>query len=49
MDELFNDSELINGHKFVKLKYVIIWKKALGRDKDKRDVELIKDYLKNGE
>lgn len=45
-NELFNDSELIDGHRFVKLKYVLIWKKTFGRDKDKEDVKLIKIYLK---
>jgi predicted nucleotidyltransferase len=43
--ELFRDSELINRRRFVRLKYVILWKEAFNRDKDKKDLILIKEYL----
>jgi hypothetical protein len=42
---LFKSSELIKGHRYVNMEYLIKWKKALSRDKDKRDLELIKNYL----
>jgi len=39
--------EMIDGLPFVDLKYILFFKKKLGRDKDKEDVKLINDYLKN--
>ena len=43
---LFKNSELIKRHRFVNMKYLIKWKKALGRDKDKKDLQLIEKYLR---
>ena len=43
--ELFKKSDLIKGHRFVNLKLVIIWKEKFGREKDKKDIELIKKYM----
>ncbi len=42
-----NKSEIINGVPFVKLNEVLIGKKKGTRDKDKKDVELIENYLRN--
>lgn len=47
VDILFKDCDIINGIRYVKLKYVIQWKETYSRDKDKKDVALIKDYEKN--
>jgi hypothetical protein len=41
---LIDDADVFEGVRFVKLKYVLAWKKILGREKDKRDIELIKEY-----
>ena len=40
------EADIIDGLPFVKLKYTIEWKQLLNRDKDRRDVELIRAYLK---
>lgn len=45
IDELIDDCEIIEGFPFIKLKYVLIWKKHINRDKDKKDVKLIENYL----
>ena len=42
---LINDAEIFEGVRFVKLKYVLAWKKAFGRDKDKKDVQLIEKHI----
>ena len=46
INHLIDSAEKIAGYKFVKLEYVLAWKETMGRDKDKKDVELIKKYLK---
>lgn len=46
MDALIDDADVIEGYRFVKLKYVVEWKKANGREKDLRDVELIEEFLR---
>lgn len=46
IDEIIDDSETIDGLPFVKLKYVRQWKEGMGREKDKKDIELIDEYLK---
>jgi len=46
-EKLIKEAELIDGLPFVKLEYVIKWKKISGREKDLNDIELIKEYLKN--
>ena len=46
MDALIDDADVIEGYRFVKLKYVLDWKKGNGREKDLRDVALIEAYLK---
>jgi hypothetical protein len=46
MGKVISDSETIQGYPFVKLKYVIEWKKKFGREKDKEDVKRIEAFLK---
>jgi len=45
INEMIDTAEIINGLPFVKLEYVIAWKKFMGRDKDKNDLKLIETYL----
>jgi len=44
-EELIRNAEVIDGVPFIRLNELIKFKKALGRDKDKKDVELIEQYL----
>ncbi|HLC97779.1 MAG TPA: hypothetical protein VJC21_03300 [Candidatus Nanoarchaeia archaeon] len=46
VDGLIAGAEIIDGIPFVKLRYVIELKKKMGREKDKRDLVLIDNYLK---
>lgn len=46
-EALIKSSDVIKGVRFVNLKNVIKWKKAYNREKDKKDIKLIKEYLKN--
>jgi len=41
---LIDDADIFGRIRFVKLKYILEWKKAHGREKDKRDVMLINRY-----
>ena len=43
---LIDSADIIQGFKFVKLEYVLEWKRFLNRDKDLKDIKLIKNYLK---
>ena len=45
--ELIKDSEIIDGLSFVKIKYVLEWKKLSTREKDIKDVKIIEKFLKN--
>jgi len=45
-EKLIKDADIINGIRFVKLEYVLKWKKAMNRPKDRKDVSLIEKYLK---
>ncbi len=47
IDEMIDTAEIINDYPFVKLEYVIEWKRNLGREKDKNDINLIEEYLRN--
>lgn len=47
IQELIKDSEVINGIPFVKLEYVLKWKKINNLEKDLKDIKIIEDYLKN--
>lgn len=44
-DHLIETAEVIDGLPFVRLEYVLEWKKQMGREKDKQDVILIEKYL----
>lgn len=46
-EELIKRGEIIKGFRFVSLKDIIEWKKKMGREKDLKDIELVKGYLKN--
>lgn len=46
VNNLIDDSDIFEGVKFVKLKYVLEWKKKYGRKKDQKDVQLIEEYMK---
>ncbi|KKQ34417.1 MAG: hypothetical protein US52_C0060G0006 [candidate division WS6 bacterium GW2011_GWA2_37_6] len=45
IEEMINTAEIINELPFVQLKYVLEWKESMGREKDKKDIELINKYL----
>ena len=45
INEIIDGAEIIEELPFVQLKYVVEWKSKFGREKDKRDVELIKKYI----
>ncbi len=47
VNELIDDADIFEAIRFVKLKYMISWKEKRGQEKDKTDLELIKDYLKS--
>ena len=44
-DKIIKDSEIINNLPFAKLKYVIKWKQNRNKEKDKKHLKLIKEYL----
>ncbi|MDP2856193.1 MAG: hypothetical protein Q8N90_03725 [bacterium] len=43
--QLIREAEIIDGLPFVKLKYVLKWKKLSGREKDLKDIETIERFL----
>jgi hypothetical protein len=43
--QLINDADVIDGVAFIRLEDVVQWKKACAREKDLKDIELIKTYL----
>lgn len=45
-EEQIDKADLIGGHRYVNLGMIKEFKKALGREKDVRDLELIDNYLK---
>ncbi len=45
MDEVINNSELIEGYPFVTLQDTLSWKKFLNREKDQKDITLVETYL----
>lgn len=47
LEDLLEDSQIVDGVTFVSLEMLIRWKKWSGRDKDIVDVELANKYLKN--
>jgi len=44
-DYLIDEADLINDIKYVKLENVIKWKEQMAREKDLKDIEIIKKYL----
>ena len=44
VNKLIEDADIFKGIRFVKLKYVLAWKKEFGREKDKKDILLINQY-----
>jgi hypothetical protein len=42
---LIDSADIINNYRFVKLEYLIKWKKAMNREKDKTDIKIINDFL----
>ena len=44
-NKVIDRAETIQGFKFIKLDDLIKWKKKMGREKDFKDIELIKEYL----
>lgn len=47
IDVLIDSADIIDGIRFVGLEYILEWKSAMGRDKDKKDVKMILKYLKD--
>ncbi|MDX1536012.1 MAG: hypothetical protein R3346_04605 [Candidatus Spechtbacterales bacterium] len=45
VDKLIDQAELVEGIPFVPLQEVLKWKKAFGREKDKKDIQLIEKYI----
>ncbi|MBU1180187.1 nucleotidyltransferase domain-containing protein [Patescibacteria group bacterium] len=46
IQELIDEAEMIDGIPFVKLEYVIEWKRKNGREKDLKDIETIEKLLR---
>jgi hypothetical protein len=46
VSKLIREAEIIDELPFVRLEYLIKWKKFFGREKDLKDVELIENYEK---
>lgn len=44
--KLIKEAEFINDLPFVKLNYLIQWKKLNAREKDLKDIEVVENYLK---
>jgi len=47
VEEMIREAEIIDGLPFVKLEYLIEWKKFYRREKDLKDVEMIEKFLNN--
>jgi hypothetical protein len=45
--DYINDPDIIEGYPFVKLEYVLEWKESSDRQKDRKQVQIIKEYLNN--
>lgn len=45
IDQLIDEAEIMDEIPFVRLEEVLKWKQAFGREKDKRDIQLIEDFL----
>jgi len=49
IDELIDNADIIEWIRFVKLENVLKWKKVRNMQKDKEDIKLIEDYLREEE
>lgn len=45
-DFLIDQADIISGLRFVKLEYVLKWKRMIDREKDRKDIKLIEEFLK---
>lgn len=45
IDEMIKNADIINDLPFVKLEYVLEWKKSMWREKDLKDIELVNQYI----
>lgn len=45
IDEMIKNCDWVEGFPFMKLSYVVQWKRHLGREKDLRDIALIEELL----
>ncbi len=45
-NELIKSAQIIDGVPFVNLEELLKWKKAANRDKDKKDIKLIEEFLR---
>jgi len=45
INELIDKADIIQGLRFVKLDKVLEWKKKMGREKDLKDIKLIKELI----
>lgn len=46
IQKLINEAEIIDGLSFVKLEYVVEWKRQNGRKKDLKDIETVEGFLR---
>jgi hypothetical protein len=46
VQNIIDKAEIIDGLTFVRLEEVLKWKKMMNREKDKKDVEIIENYLR---
>ena len=47
VNQMIDNADIIKGIRFVKLKSIIKWKREMNRDKDRIDIKLIEEYIKN--
>ena len=45
VEEKIDHATIIDGVRFVSLQEILDWKRKIAREKDRRDVEIIEDYL----
>lgn len=49
INKLIDSADIIEGMRFVRLDYVLGWKRKANRAKDRNDIKLIENYLKKQE
>ena len=45
LDALIDSADIIGGIRYVKLEHVLKWKKDMKRDRDRKDIMLIEEFL----